>query len=300
MNRRRFLTIAAASAAVLASPAEAAPPLARIRGQALGTRVEILLAHPEAQAIGARAMAEIARLEAIFSLHRPSELLRLNETGCVAVPAFELLDCLTLTGRVHAATGGRFDPTVQPLWQLHAARFAAGAPPSAEEIAAARARTGWERVVFDADEVRLGRGMALTLNGIAQGYIADRVAALLTAEGLRDVLVDTGELAAPAGRPGGGGWPVTLAEEAGHLELRSAALASSAPLGTTFDGEGRAGHILDPRTGRPGPVRWRLVSVTGPSAALADAASTAFCLMDRAEIEAALAALPGLRLAALV
>ena len=52
--------------------------------------------------------------------------------------------------------------------------------------------------------------MALTLNGIAQGYIADRVVALLRAEGLSDVLVNTGELRALGGHPDGGGWPVSL------------------------------------------------------------------------------------------
>ncbi len=40
---------------------------------------------------------------------------------------------------------------------------------------------------------------------------ADRVAALLEAEGLTDILIDTGEHRALGQMPGGGGWPVTLA-----------------------------------------------------------------------------------------
>ncbi len=52
--------------------------------------------------------------------------------------------------------------------------------------------------------------MALTLNGIGQGYVADRVAALLEAEGLTDILIDTGEFRALGGSPEGGEWPVRL------------------------------------------------------------------------------------------
>lgn len=298
MDRRRFLCISAAAFA--AGPALASTPLTRIHGQAMGTGVQILLAHPDAPAIGQRALAEIARLEAIFSLHRESDLVRLNRDGRLVAPPFELLECLGLAGRLHQVTGGLFDPTVQPLWRLHAARHAAGGPPAAAEIAAARALVGWQRLRFDAGLVQLAPGMALTLNGIAQGYIADRVAALLSAEGLTDVLVDTGELAAPAGQPGGEAWPVTLAEGQGQFALRGAALASSSALGTTFDAAGAFGHILDPRTGQPAPTRWRLLSVTGPGAAIADAASTACCLMTRPDIDRTLAALPGFQLAALV
>jgi thiamine biosynthesis lipoprotein len=139
--------------------------------------------------------------------------------------------------------------------------------------------------------------MALTLNGIAQGFIADRVAGLLAAEGLTDILVDTGELRALGSTPTGGDWPVDLADGAGSLGLRDQALASSAPLGTVFDAAGTAGHILDPRSGATARPRFRLVSVTAPSAALADGLSTALCLMDRPQIDATLARFPAARLA---
>ncbi len=285
LNRRRFLTISAAAAGLAASGARAAP--ARVwTGVALGARASIRLDHPQAEAIAARAAAEISRLEAIFSLYRAeSALSRLNADAVLAVPPAELLECLTLAGAVHRASGGAFDPTVQPLWALWAERISAGARPEAAELAAARAPGGWGDLGLDADEITLAPGMGLTLNGIAQGYIADRVAALLEAEGLTDILIDTGEHRALGGMPGGDGWPVTLAQ-GGSLALRQRALATSQPLGTVFDGEGRFGHILDPRTGEPAAPVWRAISVTAPSAALADALSTAACLMpDRAAID---------------
>lgn len=289
LNRRRFLTISAAAAGLAATGARAAPP--RVwTGVALGARASIRLDHPRAEAIAARAAAEISRLEGIFSLYRAdSALSRLNADAALAMPPAELLECLTLAGTVHRASGGAFDPTVQPLWALWAGRISAGARPEVAELAAARASGGWGDVRLEADGIALAPGMALTLNGIAQGYVADRVATLLEAEGLTDILIDTGEYRALGGMPGGGDWPVTLAQ-GGSLALRGRALATSAPLGTVFDGEGRYGHILDPRTGEPaGPV-WRAISVTAPSAALADALSTAACLMpDRAAVDGLMA-----------
>lgn len=304
LTRRRFLTIAAV-AAVAAGPARAAPTLRQWHGQALGARATITLAHPQAERITAAALAEIARLDGVFSLYRADSVLsRLNANGRVEAPPFELLECLALAGAVHRATGGLFDPTVQPLWAVHAEAHARGRAPEAAALARALAAIGWDRVRFDAEAVTLQPGMALTLNGIAQGYVADRVAALLRAEGLTDILVDTGELRALGGHPEGGDWPVALqvgeATLPDPLPLREAALASSAPLGTAFDAAGKVGHILDPRTGLPGTAAWTLVSVTAPRAGLADALSTAFCLMERDQITAALGHFPEARLAALV
>lgn len=299
VTRRRLIMISAALA-VLPAAARAAPEaLRQWTGQALGARASIRLAHADGEAIAARVMAEIDRLEDILSLYRPqSALSRLNRDGHLPAPPFELLECLSLAGAVHHASGGRFDPTVQPLWALWAEAAASGRQPDAGAIEETRRRTGWGGVELDAAAITLRPGMALTLNGIGQGYVADRVAALLEAEGLTDILIDTGELRALGGKPDGAQWPVRL-ETGGRLALRQRALATSAPLGTTFDQAGRDGHILDPRTGRPTAAAWRAVSVSAPSAAIADALATAACLISgRAEVEALLGRFEGARLEA--
>ena len=295
ITRRRFIAISAALAAMPALPATAQPVAQIHTGQALGARASLRIAHPDAAAIASRAFAEIDRLEGILSLYRAdSALSRLNREGRLDAPPFELLDCLALAGAVHHGSGGRFDPTVQPLWALWAQAAVRGRRPAPGDIAATLEVTGWQHVQLDAGRITLRQpGMALTLNGIGQGYVADRVAALLAAEGLGDILIDTGELRAIGGQPDGGDWPVVL-QAGGRLGLRDRALASSAPLGTCFDQAGRDGHILDPETGRPVRSHWQAVSVSAPTAALADALSTAACMLPDADaIAAMIAAFPG-------
>lgn len=276
LTRRRFIAISAALAPslTLAGTGLGAGPHVET-GIALGAHVTLRLHHPDAPRLAALAMTEIRRLEGIFSMYLPgSELSRLNRDGTLATPPFELLDCLSLAGAVHAASGGRFDPTIQPLWRAQALATERGEPLSADARAGASALTGWQHVTLSTETIAIRPGMALTLNGIAQGYIADRVAVLLSREGLTHALIDTGELVALPEAP----WPVLLPDR--EIPLQGRALATSSPLGMTFGGDGRTSHIIDPGTGRPALPLWQSVSISAPSAALADALSTAACLID--------------------
>ena len=306
LSRRRFLSISAAAVAV--SGSTRTETLHQWRGIALGAEASITLLHPDADRLITEAVAEINRLEDVFSLYRAgSALSRLNRNGTLDAPDFELLECLGLCAELHAATGGLFDPTIQPLWALYTSRYAAGAAPDKDEIAAARQLVGFSSVQFSARIIRLTRpGMALSLNGIAQGYIADKVAQRMRAEGLTDVLVNTGELQAVGSAPNGAGsgWTVSL-DVGGRLlrdavVLRDRALASSAPLGTAFDDAGHVGHILDPRSGAPSDARWQLVSVSAPKAAVADGLSTAGCMQTRKELTETISRFAGARLEYLV
>ena len=282
LSRRRFIAITAATAVLpslgMAQPADT--PLRQWRGVALGADARLILSHPDADRLIARALAELSRLEAIFSLYREdSALSRLNAHGHLDAPPSELLEVLALSDLVHRATGGFFDPSVQPLWAAHAEAGAAGRELTPQQRSEAVALCGWSGVMVTPQRVAFARrGMALTLNGIAQGFITDRIADLLRAEGLRDVLVEMGEISAVGAAPGASSWPVTLSDGT-PLSLRDRAVATSSPDGTSFDDAGRLGHILDPRTGTSAETRWRLISVSAPQAAVADALSTAGCLM---------------------
>lgn len=296
IDRRRFITIAAAMGAALAAgPGRAAPPPVTWRGQAMGAAATLVLNHPDPARAGVilrRVQAELRRLEGIFTLYEAdSELSRLNRTGVLAAPSPEMVDALQLAQQVHAATGGRFDPTVQPLWRA----YATGG--KAEALARARATIGFDRVQVSEDRVALPRGAELTLNGIAQGVISDRIAAMLRAEGARHTLVNMGEIAAIDGRAPDDPWRVGLAG-GGEVELADRALAVTEAAGFSFDAEGRLPHLIDPALGAP-RAEWRRLAVIAPQAGLADALSTGLSLAPAGAIRAALAGLPGVQVRAL-
>ncbi|MCF1711148.1 FAD:protein FMN transferase [Tabrizicola sp. J26] len=280
LTRRRFLVIAAGLPLVSAKRGySATDELYEWRGVALGADAVIRLIHPQAPDLVSAAVAEIRRLEQVFSLYdAQSALCQLNRDRRLTAPPVELLAVLALSGQVHAASDGAFDPTVQPLWQEYAKAWAKGAAPSDDVLIDAQELVGFARVSYSEEEILLQPGMALTLNGIAQGQIADRVVALLGTAGVQNVLVDAGEIATLGRAPDGGEWPVKIAGSR-RVGLSNRALATSAPLGTAFDPEGRVSHILDPRSGKPAARIWRQISISAGSAAVADALSTAACLL---------------------
>ncbi len=292
LNRRRLLCIGAAFAAGPALGRAARATEARWQGHALGAHASIRLSHlndAEAAPVFAAVEAELRRLERIFSLYdAESALSRLNRDGALAAPPAELLELLSLARTVHAETDGLFDPTVQPLFRLYAK---AGGVADAAALDAALATVGFGHLGVSTERIAFDRpGMALTLNGIAQGHITDRIAALLRAEGFGNVLVDIGEIAALGAGPTGEGWRIGLSPAAGEsaapvLRLADRAIATSAPLGTVLDAAGRIGHILHPRHGAV-PAPRRRATVLHDSAAVADALSTAAALMSEARIEA--------------
>ncbi len=280
LTRRRFIAIAA-TATLLPGVANARPRRFEWRGGALGAEARIVLHHPDkaaAEAAIAACLDEISRLENQFSLYRPdSALNRLNTAGKLSTPSHDMRRLLQLCRQFGDLSQGAFDPSIQPLWQLYAEHFARhpGDPagPGLDAINAVQRHIDYRRIAVGAEEIRLDPGMALTLNGIAQGYITDRVADLLRARGWGDVLLNLGEIRALPGRP----WSVALPGNGPVLELSNAAVATSAGAGSPFAGAQGPHHLLHPGTGSSAR-HYTSVSVLARTATAADALSTALYL----------------------
>lgn len=239
--------------------------------------------------------AEIDRLENALSLFRQhSELCRLNRDGQLHSPGADLTRALMLAIDTAAASGGLFDPTVQALWEAHVDWFAgapnAGMPPE-QLIARARMAVDWRKVTIGADAIALGSNQRLTLNGLGQGYVTDRIAELLAGHGLKHLLVDLGEQRAIDAKLDGNPWQIARANAA-PIRLRSGALATSEGAGCVLGAGGAAHHLFDPRTGRSAAC-WKTVTVHHRSAAVADALSTTFYIASADQIAALLPRFPG-------
>lgn len=310
-KRRRVLAVSALAVALPLAAWRAssrAPAPLQWRGTAFGAPASITLYHDDdARAAAAlrAVLAELARVEAVFSLYRAdSWLSRLNRAGRLDDAPAEFTAVLNRALDLARATGGVYDPTVQPLWQLYYRHFVvdgAREAPSAAQRDAALARVGWQHVAVDGARVRLARpGMAVTLNSVAQGYATDRASEVLRAHGFDRMLVDMGEPRALAPKPDGSAWRIAIADprdpsRAIHaVEAVELAVATSGGYGTRFDEAGRYTHLLDARSGRSAPAA-ESVTVISASATEADLLSTALALLPQAARAPLLAARPGCR-----
>lgn len=309
-SRRQALKVVAAAVAVPAvvGGIRLIAPQGRYHtwnGEALGATSSMTIWHPNAdfarQTMN-RMLSEVARLDAVFSLfRRESELSQLNREGAINGASRDLVSVMEASRSIAAISGGAFDPTVQRLWDLYVRHFSAPladpAGPSQAEIDAARRLIGFDRIDIGARSVAFAEpGMSATLNGIAQGYITDRISDLLRNEGFEHVVIELGETRVLGDSPEGGPWQVHLRDQFGAtdrvMELSDSALAVSGGYGTTFDATGRNHHLFDPSTGRSANGLADVV-ISAPRAMDADALATAIYVAGEDRAAQILAAYPG-------
>jgi thiamine biosynthesis lipoprotein len=255
------------------------------RSWALGSDVSMtvlgLSSNRAEQALDA-AYAELETVEQVMSLYRPdSQLCRLNRGRELNRPHPYFVEVLATAERTSRQTDGAFDITVQPLWQLFTTCQKQGRLPGEPEIAAARRCVSWRAVECSRNRIRLRSPIeAITLNGIAQGFAADRALAALRAHGVEHALVNTGEIGSVGEKPDGRGWTAGIQHPrepdafVSLAALRGRSLATSGDYETTFAADFSKNHIFDPRTGES-PGELASVSIAAQTAMQADALSTA-------------------------
>lgn len=272
ISRRKFLVYASATGltaglgAIIANGDVA--PSHVWRGSALGGEARVALYGAD-QEMAADALAQVAReierLENIFSLHRAhSEISCLNAKGELSAASRDLIEVLRAAANWREKTGGTFNPLIQDMWQA-AAR---GQEITSHMLEAAKGPIAITPVI------RLPQHARITLNGVAQGRIADRVTELLNTLGFRNVVVDAGELRIPGRERRAVGIPALKSA----ISVCEVAIATSEPKALVFDPKSFRHHLLDPHTGQS-PRHWESLSVLAPTAEAADALSTAFAIL---------------------
>lgn len=272
--------------------------LLRASRPAMGSYFEIRVAAnaPGAAELSEKALDLIDELEGQLSVYREdSELSRVNATAHLGPVAVEprLFDLLRRGVALGAETDGAYDLTTGALSAAWGFFKGPKRVPDGPTLADARARTGLHHLTLDAERrtVAFDRpGVVINLGSIGKGYAIDRAVKVV-----RDhwwptsALVHGGRsslyaLGSPPGRFGDR-WEVALRDPfrpetpLGLLRIRNRGMGTSGTSFQRFEADGRVyGHILDPRTGEPaeGPAS---VTVLAPTAAEADALSTAFYLL---------------------
>jgi len=268
------------------------------RGVLFQSPVEVRVAEGpglNGERLAERIVAAIRRAEQSFSLFEPdSEIRRLNREGRLESPSEEFLTVLRWALALAERSDGVFDPTIQARWRFLWEN--GGRKPSAAELGSLAALVDYRKVEAGRRRVRFSRpGMELTLNSVAQGFAADRVAGSLREAGVTRALVNMGEFMAIGGRSprrpwmvkiraGGAGGPIVA-----ETELADQALAVSSGAGLRL-GAGTGNHLLHP-LGEDVPAD-RVVTVKAPLALTADGLSTACALMAPPSAQALVASFP--------
>jgi len=317
MQRRKFISSVLGATALGAVGAQLyyrlpgkggsgrAAPLAKLTrtGRALGTDLSLTVFHAD-PSIGHQAIddafAAIDHIEDVMSLYRPqSQLCQLNETGRIDNPDPALVEVLQRAAELSAQSDGAFDVTVQPLWASYSDATMNNQLPSAANIASLLPLIDWRMVSVSAEAITFQQpGMAITLNGIAQGLAADAAAQALRQHGIAHALIDSGEIGAIGSHAQKDHWAIGLKDPRhpqsllGIAALDNRSLATSGDYESTFADDFSAHHLIDPRTGRS-PTYLSSVSVVAPTALEADALSTALFLMGEKRGRELICALSG-------
>jgi len=260
---------------------------------AMGTFVAITAMHAsrdEAQEAIGLAFAEVDRLVGMLSRHDPdSPVSRLNATGQLPDAPLEILEVVARSLYFHRQTNGAFDVTVQPIVDLYEKTFAAGQSPSDEAIGNILGRVGSEHLRLEGGGVQLARaGMGITLDGIAKGYVVDRVSQFLADRGVVNHLINAGgEIRANGSAAKGAPWTIAIQDPEKRREypsivrMASGCIATSGSYEAFYDQERMFHHIVTPGTGRS-PVLSTSVTIKAATVMDADALATGIFVMEPA------------------
>ena len=244
--------------------------------------------------------------------NRNSLLSRFN-AGETIIPDSIFTDIYSHAVRIFNETEGIVDIAAGPLFDLWGFGFKTGEFPSDEQVEKVRMASGMKRMYPSIkDGIRQdgslnGNGMlfcekgkfegvpplpVLNYNAIAQGYSCDMIAGYLYSIGVKDMLVDIGEIFCDGLNPSGQPWalgidrPVDGNNEPG-AQIQGIFRAPEGPHGIVTSGNYRKfyikdgkkyAHSIDPRTGYPVTHNLLSATIVAGDALTADAYAT-YCMV---------------------
>jgi len=284
------------------------PEIQKISGNAQGTTYHISFWSPEkvdVANIQQIVEAEFNRLDMQLSNYRKDSVIeQLNATVSSEPLAVseEIIALIEQARVVSIASGGCYDLTIKPLFDLWGFNGDKLTPPSPETLQAALQQVGFKQIkIVDATHIqKLNPNLKIDLSSIAQGYSVSRMVGLLEQQGITNYLVEIGgELQTRGHKPDASPWRVALEKPLSSertmqkivtiKQIEPLAVMTSGTYRHYFDVDGkRYSHILNAKTGVPVDHNTVSVTVLHDNVTQADAWSTALlCLGRTAGIEAA-------------
>jgi thiamine biosynthesis lipoprotein len=289
------------------------------RHHAMGTEFLLYLDATELDATGERTLVqavfdEVGRVEAIFSRFQPtSEISRLNQTAAEGpvVTDPEVFQMLTVAQSLWKMTGGAFDVALGKLSSAWGCATKSPQLPTTDALIQAQAASGMAQIVLDPEwrTVQfLTPGVELDLGAFAKGYAVDCALHVLATQGISALLNAGNSSIAASGGPFSSAWPIEVRspqlplaapQTLARVLLHTNSMGSSGIMEQKLEQGGQTySHLLDPRNRAADPreqartAQVLQATVLAPTAALADALSTAMFVLGPEEGAAALASFP--------
>jgi thiamine biosynthesis lipoprotein len=241
---------------------------------------------PDAEYTIEATFAELERQIGIFDHRLPgSPMARLNQKGKLINPPAELVEVLEQAISISKMTDGAFDVTVKPLMDLY--QLSQPNLPGADTVETALALVDYTRLSVSSEEISFSQtGMAVTLDGIAKGYIVDAGTSVLTRLGFENVYVEAGGDLMASGKKGDDApWQIGIQsprkETPGlltQINVSNQAVATSGDYFQYYSADMLNHHIIDPRLG-VSSAELASVTILSESAMYSDALATALMVL---------------------
>ena len=294
---------------------EKSDPYVRIEGFAQGGTYHVICrAVPGVKEPALRAEIDSRLLAIDGSLsgyNKGSLLSRLNAGEDLPLDSL-FVECFRRSKEIWTETGGAFDPSAAPLFDLWGFGFSNKGIVTQAAVDSIRAFIGMDRLSLEerGDGTHLMKTdprMKLNFNAIAQGYSCDVVARYLDSLGCENYLVDIGrEIRCKGKNAAGTLWRIGLDRpedgnyEEGRnlqaiLEVTDCGIVTSGNYRKFYVEDGQKyAHTIDPLTGRPVSHNLLSATIVAQDAATADAYATWMMVVGLDRARDILAARPDL------
>lgn len=220
-----------------------------------------------------------------LSGYNKNSLLSRFNAGESITPDSLFTDIFSHAVRIYDETDGVVDVAAGPLFDLWGFGFKSGDFPSDAKVREVMQACGMKRMLAE------NKGQ-LNYNAIAQGYSCDLVAEYLYSIGVKDMMVDIGEIFCDGLNPSGQPWSLGIDKPTdGNNELgaqiQGIFRAPEGPHGIVTSGNYRKfyikdgkkySHSIDPRTGYPVTHNLLSATIVADDALTADAYAT-YCMV---------------------
>ena len=258
---------------------------------AMDTYMDITVYGQESEQAVELAVAEIHRLDALFSTgNEKSEVATLNQEK-EGVLSEDYAYLLERSMELHELTQGLFDITIYPIMRAWGFTDKAYRVPEDEELTTLLQHVDTSKLNYDKDAktLRLPQEVEVDFGGIAKGYTSIRVAQLLKEQGIKSAILNLGGNVQTVGlKPDGSRWKIAIKSPyedlayLGVLSIGETAVITSGGYERCFEENGETyHHIIDTGNGYPAQSGVVSVTIVCEDGTLADGLSTSLFVMGK-------------------